>query len=610
MRCLLPILLLLTACRSEESKAPLPLTAELTKPGVLEIRGATSVDTVEVRDASGNPVARAQSFGRDAFEMRFDWQPGTSYRIVPDIGNTFTIDAPSSRPALAIRIQAPLGQNVQEYLLYTDQPAADRTPIAVLADPNETIDILVEIEMQAEGRPIQAVLSLGPDRTGNDLPRMDPVIAGVPVQLRYEFDNALFQSRVHIGNALPSGDAVLTLTGDGVDFKTHFVFARRNLSEADLTVVSWDLPCDDQGLFMPGRAPNQISLPNPIWQKVGSFFNVQTERVSYFEPFVFEHLLLENHRDQPVNLLLKSAAVNPRDGSMVSFFSAPDYFSKGIVQPVMGYCKVPPNATAACIMPIFVRPETQAGTYTREITMFPMGSDKPLRTLKGTVGVLRSNSLFSLWLAVTILISVAWLVLVVIFYRRIVTSFGVRVLTLLSLLGALKFCLGFGTELLNQVLYGLLGPFNCLVGGLLSEVVTYLLITSVLFLVPRVGAMTIAGIVCYLIRGILFGSFGLTDILFTGSSIAFFEIFLFVFGVTRFRQTPHHKPKILAMMPALAIADAAATFTALTLHSVFYRLFFADWYIVLQVGVTGFLYTLIGVYLGRSLGQSLKKVHL
>jgi hypothetical protein len=224
--------------------------------------------------------------------------------------------------------------------------------------------------------------------------------------------------------------------------------------------------------------------------------------------------------------------------------------------------------------------------------------------------VLRSHRLFSVSLVVIVLASLSWLVLIIVFYRRIVRAFGVRVITLLSLLGALKFCLSFGTEMMNQVLYGFLGPFNCLVGGLFSEVITYLLITSVLFLVPRVGTMTIAYIIAYLIRGILFGSFGLTDILFTGSTIAYFEICLFLFGVTRFGDTPHRRPRTVPLMLALGIADAASTFTSLTLHSVFYRLFFADWYIVLQVVVTGFLYTLIGVYLGRALGLSLKKVHL
>jgi hypothetical protein len=135
------------------------------------------------------------------------------------------------------------------------------------------------------------------------------------------------------------------------------------------------------------------------------------------------------------------------------------------------------------------------------------------------------------------------------------------------------------------------------------------LVTSILLLVPRVGAMTLAGLVTYVMGGVLFGSFGLTDVLFVGSAIAFREILLFGFGVTRLGPPGPKPPKLVPMMLALGLADAASTFTSLALQALFYRLFFAEWYIFLQVVVTGFLYTALGVYLGRSLGISLRRVH-
>ncbi len=609
MRLLLTICLLLTACSGVTSEQPAALEADFTTPGVVECRGAHGASVIEVRDAAGLPVAEAHAFGRDVFEVRLDWRAGAVYRIIPDAGEPVTVTAPTSKPMLAVRIHAPLGQNVHEHFIYAGRSSPSPL-ISVLADPNETIDLLVEIEKLGDQRPLEASLCLGPSKESSKIPRMENVLDNAPVSLRFEFDKQIFQSRVRIGDALPEGSAVVSIEGDGIEFDARLVFAKRDLSADDLTVARWDLPCDEQGLYLSGRAPNQIALPNPVWQKVGAVFNVQTEQISYFEPFVYEQITFENHRENPINLLLKSAAVNPKDGEIVPYFSAPDFLNKGVVKPVMGYCQVPPKAKKSCVMPIFVSPDIEAGTYTRKLEIVPMGTDRSIRTLEGDISVLRSHRLFSVSLVVIVLASLSWLLLIVVFYRRIVTAFGVRGITLLSLLGALKFCLSFGTEMMNQVLYGFLGPFNCLVGGLFSEVVAYLLITSVLFLVPRVGTMTIAYIIAYLIRGVLFGSFGLTDILFTGSTIAYFEICLFLFGVTRFGDMPHRRPRTVPLMLALGIADAASTFTSLTLHSVFYRLFLADWYIVLQVGVTGFLYTLLGVYLGRSLGLSLRKVHL
>jgi hypothetical protein len=108
---------------------------------------------------------------------------------------------------------------------------------------------------------------------------------------------------------------------------------------------------------------------------------------------------------------------------------------------------------------------------------------------------------------------------------------------------------------------------------------------------------------------IMFGSFNLTDLLFVGSGIAFREVFLFAAGVTRLGPPPERPPWLPALMLALASAEACSAYTSLVLQAVFFRLHYAPWYIVLHVGVAGFLYPLLGVYLGRSLGRSLRQVH-
>jgi len=59
---------------------------------------------------------------------------------------------------------------------------------------------------------------------------------------------------------------------------------------------------------------------------------------------------------------------------------------------------------------------------------------------------------------------------------------------------------------------------------------------------------------------------------------------------------------------ALALADALNTAISLLLHMTFFRLFFPGWYIWLSVVVKGFFYTLIGAWLGVSVGQTLRRV--
>jgi hypothetical protein len=604
------LLLSLLSCASEKPASVQSITAEFTTPGVLTVHGTKNLRSVEVRDESGEPLAEAQSLGREVVEMRFNWMANTSYRVVTDKGQKITVVAPESKPSFALRIHAPLGQNVYEYILGAKKNTDDVQTISVLADLNEQIDILVELEKLSDKGLDELKLSIQPELLPPKGPSMDAVLKDEAVSLNFEFDKKMVQSRIRVDDVLPQSPAVISLSGSDVNIHVRLFLSKRDMKPTDLSLTAWEMPCDAEGLFTAVRAPNQIALPNPVWQKIGAVFNVQTDSVSYYEPFVFERLDFENKRDQPLNLLLKSTVLDEKTGVAIPYFTAPDYMNTGAVKPVTAYCQVPAESKKSCVLPIFVKQDTKAGTYTKQIEIFSMGSNKALRTISTKASVLRSHALFSIWLAAVILITASWLLMLVLFYKKMVSAFGVRILVLLSLLGSMKFCLSFGGRLVSEMLYVFLGPFNCLVGGLLTEVLTYLIAASVLYLVPRVGAMTLAGIVSYLINGILFGSFGLTDILFTGSSIAFVELSLLAFRVTTFHSAPHRIPKIVPLMLALGLADAASTLTSLTLHSVFFRLFFADWYIGLQVIVTGFFYTVLGVYLGRSLGLSLRKVQL
>jgi len=307
-------------------------------------------------------------------------------------------------------------------------------------------------------------------------------------------------------------------------------------------------------------------------------------------------------------LLVVCEVLRADTAEQVPFFDPPSWESGGGTNEVLAFVRVAPGDTQACVLPLHAQPDTPAGLYRRRLTVTPLGSDRILAQLEAPLGVVRTKPVFSAWVVFASVLSVGWLAGLLVCYRRLVQGLGVRALVLLSLLGSLQFCLQFVGGWISSVLYAFLGPFNCLVGGFVTELMTYLLVTAILFLLPRVGALTLAGMVSYLMGGILFGSFGLTDLLFVGSAIAFREGFLLLFRVTHFGATPARPPAIVPMMLALGLASAASTFTNLALFAVLYRLFYANWYVILNVGVTGFLYTVIGVYLGKSLGLSLRKV--
>ena len=192
----LSALILLGACNADKSAHLRPIEARFTKPGILEIRDAKGIQSVEVRDEHLRPIARARSFGRDSFEVRFNWSSGASYRLVPDTGAPIALTAPRSKPIAALRIHAPPGQNVYEYLLDPTKTEAEIPPISVPAAANETVDLLVELEKLDDRGSTTAALSMSPAFPAPEEPRLEIVLENEPVSLNFEFDKRIFQNRI------------------------------------------------------------------------------------------------------------------------------------------------------------------------------------------------------------------------------------------------------------------------------------------------------------------------------------------------------------------------------------------------------------------------------
>jgi len=58
----------------------------------------------------------------------------------------------------------------------------------------------------------------------------------------------------------------------------------------------------------------------------------------------------------------------------------------------------------------------------------------------------------------------------------------------------------------------------------------------------------------------------------------------------------------------LGLANLCATATGLAVSVVLYRLFLADWYVVLILALPGFLYVLVGTWLAVDFAGALKRV--
>lgn len=160
--------------------------------------------------------------------------------------------------------------------------------------------------------------------------------------------------------------------------------------------------------------------------------------------------------------------------------------------------------------------------------------------------------------------------------------------------------------LAGDFLHVILGPFSGLVTGLLSGVVQYMLLMSLLVLFRRPGVTALFYLIRWLLSAVLFGRVTPVGILLTAVSIVVIEAALYVTGFYR-------KEKIslscgLFISLVLGVCDAGITFINMQQLMLFYRLYYADWFIGLYMVINGLLYSTLGSYLGWKTGSRLRQV--
>ena len=111
----------------------------------------------------------------------------------------------------------------------------------------------------------------------------------------------------------------------------------------------------------------------------------------------------------------------------------------------------------------------------------------------------------------------------------------------------------------------------------------------------------------WLLRVFLLGSMGPMDLLFVGAHITWLEGCLWALGLTRGADV--HAPG-WGLRAGLAFGGASAlvTATGLVLSAVFYRLYYAPWFVGALIAGPGFLYSFVAAILAVRFARALREV--
>ncbi len=566
---ILIFLLLLSACKKEE-KSP---TFTFSALG-LEVSGLREKTPVRVFH-EGKLVLSYPAFPSRNVFLVFPWEPGGRYLVLCG-KRKFWLTAPPQRPLAEVKIFAPLGSPGKRLVLFPGQKVEEEL---VLFSRKECPEIGLLFTSNVKG------LSLV-------LPAQKKALGG-------ELSRYFYRQRICLkeGKPLP-----FTLRLEPEDQKPGVEIVlrlkRKNFSlSREVKLLSWLFPTDETGYTLRVRREGLLVLPNPLFERLGYFLGLKAQGFSRYDPLAYETITLINTGPAPVNVLVKADFFEAETGKPATGFYPPRFGMAGHYRKPLALAYLPPGEKVKVVLPVYAH-ELKPGSYLARVSLFSFGEEEPFLVKERLIGVTRGSPLLSGALLLILLLGGGFSVLVFLRLKALLRRFSLRELTLLALAGAVAFGLDFLGGMLANVLYALLGPFNILVGGLITEVVHYMVFAALLVLVPRPGFATLKGLLHYLMGLVLFGGVRATDPFFLGFSLLTFELALLVFGAYR-------RPLSWRTVFSLALADAVNTASSLVLHMTFYRLFFPGWYLALDVVVKGFLYTLLGAWIGLRVGRHL-----
>ncbi|WP_243684481.1 hypothetical protein [Methanosarcina barkeri] len=373
----------------------------------------------------------------------------------------------------------------------------------------------------------------------------------------------------------------------------------------DVSVSQLIVPSDEDGYGDPSHPSNTLVVQetSPALKKLLEFTDLKIEKEELTSTDM--GIELTNAGNSTIPVIVTYDILDIKTGEPVKAFK-PDIM--GMKADTLCYATVTlsPGSSSLISLPIYISPDAMGGDYLLRVKVKLTGTDwiavtkdqKNYCNLKA-VGTYNNYvcRLFTRNYCPGIFFSRP---------RKIMDRFKTRNLVLIALFGTVSFAaISLPMTILWDLSHAIFGPFSFLFTGLFNEILLYMLIASLVVLIPKPGVISLFMMVRFLLGGFITGSF--TPITFITLSInaIILEFLLYVAGVTGKNPAPDNR---LRMGIICGFADVISGYVSFSVWMVLYRLFYSNWYIAVNLLIDGFLYTFIGTWFGISLGNRLKKV--
>ena len=368
------------------------------------------------------------------------------------------------------------------------------------------------------------------------------------------------------------------------------------------------IPTNEEGKEEEGHKKNTI-----VMRSKGNLLKfLPGKEEKPYEPISYVRVRLKNDSESDLNVILRLDFLDPVTGKKVDGFEPLLLPQHERILPkkegVYQLLKLKARSQTKTVLPIFAEKSiTLPGSYLSSIKAELFGTDLILDERSISVEVVSSRLVPTLVTFAAILISLFTFIGIYL-KKDLILKMKTRDLITIALFGAIIFVtVSLPGNILWQFAHVFLGPFSFLITGFFYEVINYILLTALIVLIPRPGVATLTIILNSLMNDLVFGGLSAPSLLDMGVSAIFLEAAFYLAGITKGDCDLGNK-QILIAMSTCGLADMVIGFVSLNIFMLFYRLYYATWFIAMYLIIGGFIYTAIAVPFGFKLGKSLRMV--
>ena len=635
-------------CSGERGQAPLSWHVKFVSYGAevhFDSAKRRAVRQIRVFSATGTDefvVAQLHldSYPRTTESLYFRWENGIEYRfeVREESGESSskTLGSPQSDQHGSLEIAIPYGTIARGRFEESDSAVTISGGSLVLEDSDMTMTLLVRnglrapIEFEVEVEipyplrvsefPEDLVIKKRIVKSSSSSSGNEGEISHLIASGRFDVESEVWYRQVELyvpTESLPEASRISgrvffrASDGESWEWQTSVALRSAAIDEiaALISIEDVSMPTDEAGIFDPRQQPDVISYPQPVLGRLGEWMGAKAAQLDHFEPMTYQSVRLRNDGEQTIHLLVSAVNLDARSGSPIPFLAPPDEFNAG-TNRTFAFASLEAETATTVPLPIFFNPSKAEdavsrgfkgrGRYERKIEVKVWGSNTTVLRATRPLHIETQNRQALVVTVCAFSGTIVGFMLILGYHRAIFIRFSTKQLIVIALFGATIFvAVSIPSTLLGNLVSALLGPVSFLVTGLINEMLYYALLTALLMLVPKPGVITLVSLVRLLLGGVVLGLLNPTALAYTGVSVLLLEA-----GFKIARNGRHLLP--LALM--FGICDSIAVYVDFQISMTLYRLFYAEWYIISRCVVDGFIYTFIGVLLGKRLGWGLWRV--